>query len=59
MITLEDISAHLVNVYEEFFIGGVSDTSSFGLKTGMVNSLNIIVRFGIASVSISIKLIMF
>jgi len=39
LITLEDSSAHLINVYEEFFIGGVSNTSSFGLKTSVVNSL--------------------
>ena len=65
MVTLKDSSAHLVDVDEKFFSGGVSDTSSFGLKTSVVNSLkfnniniimiNIIVRFEITSVSILIK----
>ena len=50
MITLEDSSAHLIDVNEEFFIGGVSNTSSFGLKTSVINSLNIIVGFEIESI---------
>ena len=43
LITVENGSAHLVDVYEEFFVCGISNTSSFGLKTSIVNSLNIIV----------------
>ena len=47
LITLEDSSAHLVDVDEKLLGGGVSNTSSFGLKTSVVNSLNIIVSFRI------------
>ena len=43
LITLEDSSAHLVDVDEKLLGGGVSNTSSFGLKTSIVNSLNIII----------------
>ena len=53
LITLEDSSAHLVDVDEKLLGGGVSNTSSFGLKTSVVNSLNIIVSFRITLVSIS------
>ena len=45
LITVENGSAHLVNVYEEFFVGGIRNTSSLGLKASMVNSLNIIVSY--------------
>ena len=45
LITVENGSAHLVDVYEEFFVGGISDTSSLGLKASMVNSLNLIVSY--------------
>ena len=53
LITLQDSSAHLVDVDEKLFGGGVSNTSSFGLKTSVVNSLNIIVSFRITLVSVS------
>ena len=54
LITVENGSAHLVDVYEEFFVGGISDTSSLRLKASMVNSLNFIVSY--QSVIISINL---